>query len=195
MGFFDQTVQLVKHHESRVQVFRRLMHGKKSLHVGCADWPIYDPERNLHLALLSTIPNLHGYDKDEATLQKMSTLMPNALLASHLQRLSPPYEFILAPEVVEHVCNAGLFLEELCSLADQSTTIMLTAPNAFAPAHMSRNQATPTSFTEIVHPDHAYWFSPFTLGNLVRKALPDAIIKETGLLENETMVYVLFSKA
>ena len=37
--------------KSRDQIFTRMLAGKKVLHIGYADWPITDPEANLHVQL------------------------------------------------------------------------------------------------------------------------------------------------
>jgi hypothetical protein len=94
------------------------------------------------------------------------------------------------------VNNVEGFLMSLVQCCNNSTKLLITAPNAFCNSHISRNKDNLNSFIEIVHPDHNAWYSPYTLQNTIKKTYNsnniDVIIDEIGLLENETMVYVLF---
>ena len=35
----------------RLPLFEKFLKDKKVLHVGCADWPIFKPDKNLHIEL------------------------------------------------------------------------------------------------------------------------------------------------
>jgi hypothetical protein len=44
MSYYDQTVECDSRlqHVPRFEVFKTLLAGKKVLHIGCADWPVFD---------------------------------------------------------------------------------------------------------------------------------------------------------
>ena len=75
------------------------------------------------------------------------------------------FDVIVAPEIIEHVNNVGLFLESAKMLFSPETTMIITTPNAF------RLNAVPYNVLgyEYVHPDHNYWFSWKTLHTLCEK--------------------------
>ena len=50
----------------RLQFFENYCQGKKVLHFGCTDWPIFKPETNLHIQLskdrfLGLLISMHNY--------------------------------------------------------------------------------------------------------------------------------------
>ena len=76
------------------------------------------------------------------------------------------FDLVLAPEVLEHVDNSGLFLGNLHALLDEGGELLVSVPNAFRVETLLgllRGQ-------ERVHPDHIYWFSYHTVTNLLRRA-------------------------
>ncbi|MGF6904349.1 hypothetical protein P3T22_005638 [Paraburkholderia sp. GAS348] len=72
------------------------------------------------------------------------------------------------PEVIEHVGNVATFLEQIDRI--DFGTVVITVPDAVQcyPRHFDFADRDDT-FVEIVHPDHNYWFTPYTLLNVVRK--------------------------
>jgi 2-polyprenyl-3-methyl-5-hydroxy-6-metoxy-1,4-benzoquinol methylase len=196
-NFFEQIIQITRH-KRRVPFFKGLITNKRTLHIGCADWPIFNSSNNLHIELLTENPLIEGYDVDHATIQQMRThpLLENAVL--HTELPSTCYDILLIPETIEHVDNVGIFLMSLLSLVNASSRILITAPNAFCEGHIGAVYSpTPDTVLETVHPDHNCWYSVYTLPNVIRKIynrnhIP-VTLHEIGVLENDSMVYVLFS--
>ena len=194
-SFFEQHVKVTTRGD-RVTYFKDLIQGKNVLHIGCADWPIYNPEQNLHIQLCTANPLVEGFDVNKAVIEQMKT-HPN-LIGKELYSTLPDkkYDLLLVPETIEHVNNVEGFLMGLNKCVSPGKPILITAPNAFCANHMGRNRNTETNFVEIVHPDHNCWYSPYTLANAIRKSYVanglTVTFQEIGTVENETMVYCLF---
>jgi hypothetical protein len=193
--FFRQTLKYTNK-PNRIEYFADLIQNKKAIHYGCADWPIFNISNNLHYKLLSTNPTLIGYDIDKPTIEQMKGLkeFDNKTLVSELTEIKEKLDIVIAPETIEHVFNVENFILELSKIGQE---VLITAPNALCHDHYYRNTDEYPLFTEIVHPDHKYWFSLYTLMNCIKSILLkhkiEHEIKEIGFLENKTMVFCLYS--
>lgn len=195
-SFFEQKMRYVDR-SVRLTYFQELISGKKALHYGCADWPIFDINTSLHYKLIRSNPNIIGYDIDKDTIDLMRTLevFKNCYLTHDLKTITNDiFDIIIAPETIEHVFDVESFILEISSIGKQ---ILITAPNALCKDHFYRNNDDGQYFTEIVHPDHKYWFSLYTLQNCIKLVLDrhkkNYQINEIGFLENRTMVYCLYT--
>lgn len=194
--FFKQKLAYVDR-ANRISYFQELISDKKVLHYGCADWPIFDINTNLHYKLIASNPSVVGYDIDKDTIKLMQNLdvfKNHHLVYDYNNIRSHSFDLIIAPETIEHVFDIESFILELSSIGKQ---ILITAPNALCEHHFHRNADDGQYFTEIVHPDHKYWFSLYTLQNSISLVLDrhnkKYIIDEIGFLENRTMVYCLYN--
>lgn len=143
--------------------------GQRVLHVGCVDSPIFNPESNLHLSLLRSgvCTELIGVDTDEQGIRQLASFCDRPLYTD-LTQINQPVDIVLIPEVLEHVGNVATFLEQIDQLDFKN--VIITVPDAVSchPRHFDF-AATDEIFVEIVHPDHNYWFTPYTLLNVLRK--------------------------
>jgi len=203
-GFFLQRLRMADSLTSRLDLFLPLVKGKKVLHVGCVDSPIFDPNNNLHLILASHASELHGLDIDTAGLVELQKHFNGAYFDSVDACLQngTHYDLVLVPETIEHVPNAESFLKDIDRVPCDS--IAITAPCIYGwwqygvMSHKEKGQSfgpygwllNPGSFVEEVHPDHKYWFSPYTLTNLVESATPWQI-QSVQLLENGRQICVV----
>jgi hypothetical protein len=193
MSFFEQKINYIDRGD-RFTFFSNLIKDKRAMHYGCADWPVFDINTNLHYKLLQVNKDLVGYDIDRETIKLMKSL--NEFKDCHLttKKSKTHYDILLAPETIEHVFDIESFILEVSLITN---TIVITAPNALCEQHYSRNLDNGSEWTEIVHPDHKYWFSPYTLMNSIRMVLDRNNIKHTidevGFLEARTMVYCKYS--
>lgn len=194
--FFQQKLKYIDR-SSRLDFFNSMIKDKRALHYGCADWPIFDINTNLHYKLITSNPSVVGYDIDKDTIQLMQNLdvFKNCHLVYDYNNMrSYSFDLIIAPETIEHVFDVESFIIELSSIGKQ---ILVTAPNALCEHHFYRNNDDGQYFTEIVHPDHKYWFSLYTLQNSIRLVLDKHnkkyTVDEIGFLENRTMVYCLYT--
>jgi len=193
-NFFSQKIQICDLN-NRNDFFLKNIKNKKCLHVGCADWPIYNPKNNLHLFLCNNHKYIDGYDVDEHTINIMtkSGIYPENSLFHTL----PPkkYEILLIPETIEHVMNVESFFLSMTRLIDKEIEIIVTGPNCFRKQQESQvYQINQNEWIERVHSDHNCWFSIFTLPNFVEKCYRNSGFNfealKIGTLENTTMVFL-----
>jgi len=151
----------------RTHVFSQLLAGKRVLHVGYADWPITDLQSNLHVALDSVCAQLDGLDPNDEAAAAIGPLVRGRLF-TEWQQVSGSYDVVLVPEVIEHIGNLEDFLRAVDSV--DFSAALLTVPDAFScrDRHFDYNAASST-FVEVVHPDHNFWFTPYTFTNIIRK--------------------------
>lgn len=151
--------------------------GKRVLHLGCVDAGVLEEKWEkgilLHQRLAEVTSELWGMDIDREGINFLQSKgVANLVIAdvTHPQELTPllnvPFDIIVAGEIVEHLLNPGAFLEAIKSLMQPAKTeLIVTVPNAYgidSLVNMMRG-------IEYVHPDHNYWFSYYTITNLMRK--------------------------
>lgn len=174
----------------RLDFFSFLCRGQKVLHVGCSDYPLFNPATNLHLRLHPHCRELDGLDTDTAGIAQLSLLAPGNYF-SDAGQVTGSYDLLLVPETIEHVDNIRLFLEGLSGIRFRQC--LITAPNAFLPNDNGNHWTASGSYVEHVHPDHTCWFSPATLSACIRK-FTGWRIDELLLLDNHSMVGCLCSQ-
>ncbi len=155
-----------------------LASGKRVLHFGFLDSIFLEQKISnatlLHLKLKEQATALYGVDINGEVLAKYRLLtgdFNNCLfdiaedeIPSELQQ---EFDLILFPEVLEHVPNPGLVLTNLCILCQRNNArLCLTVPNSFDMyAFMTAMHGV-----ELVHPEHCYYFTPYTLSRLIQMA-------------------------
>lgn len=149
--------------------------GKRVLHIGCTDHPRFNPEKNLHISLSKgELAALHGLDVDAEGIETLRQYVDGPYFTSYDQ-VTESYDVVLAPEVMEHVLDAGSFLKQLMSI--DTNEIIITVPNAIDWIQQNMSQfgrrqiEGKRCFIETVHADHCYYFSPMTLATIVQKAI------------------------
>jgi hypothetical protein len=151
---------------SRIDVFTQICAGKRVLHVGCTDWPITDLGHSLHLQL-DRVCQLDGFDTHDEAFPGMRPHLAGQLYA-RWQDLPGGYDIVLVPEVLEHVPDVADFLRRLDDL--QAGAYVITVPDAYSCCNRHFEYAQQDAvFTEVVHPDHNCWYTPYTLRNVIRK--------------------------
>lgn len=183
-NFWTQRVEIVKIN-SKYDYFKSICTEKNVIHFGCTDWPIFDPNTNLHIWLNNICNELTGFDIDLGGIEELKKFVDKEYYSEFSQLTGKKFDVCIVPETIEHVQNISLFLADIGKI--NADKIIITGPNCFAPDHMQRNTSTATSFIEIVHPDHNCWFSPFTLKNVITK-YSSLDVDRVFLLEDETMV-------
>jgi len=149
--------------------------GRRVLHIGCTDYPLtrsrIENKNLLHSLLASRAQSLIGCDKDDAGLEVMRSLMPQHLFFSvdvetknaFCAFKKNDFDFVMAPDVLEHLLNPGLFLENLHYFSSD-TLFIITVPSAFS---LKRLGFLALTGREHVHPDHVAYFSVSTLTRLI----------------------------
>lgn len=152
---------------NRYDVLRTMCHGKRVLHVGCADWPITDPRTSLHLVLESVCAKLDGVDPHVEALEQLAPFTKGRLFSS-LTEVTDSYDVVLVPEVMEHVANVAEFLDQLYAI--DAGMFLISVPDAFqCRGHHFDYVADSQTFIEVVHPDHNVWYTPYTFANTIKK--------------------------
>lgn len=151
----------------REEIFGKLLAGKKVLHVGYADWPVTDASASLHVQLDKVCAKLDGIDPHDEADAVLKPLVRGKFFRSW-DEIKGKYDVLLVPEVMEHVDNVRDFLEELDRAP--AKRVIITVPDAVQcrQGHFDFDKEH-KAVVEVIHPDHNYWFSPYTLANLVRK--------------------------
>lgn len=161
--FYTQKINITNVEESRFNFLENICKNKKVLHIGCADSMTFGIGHNLHIKLEKIASELHGMDTDVEEIKKLIEVSPGQYFTD-FNSCNQNYDLVLAPEVLEHVYNAKKFLDQIFSLNFKE--LLITVPNIL---HYNKEMIqTDTCSTEIVHPDHKYWFSPYTLYNIIK---------------------------
>jgi hypothetical protein len=96
---------------------------KSVLHLGCTDYPLtrsaIEQNRLLHQRLAGSASSIVGVDADEAGIKELRKLMPGyEFVFFNAERLTDcvelkhrRFDLVVAADILEHVCNAGRFLE------------------------------------------------------------------------------------
>ena len=189
-AFFVQNVK-AKNAEDRLALFKKYCQGKSVLHFGCTDYPIFNPDSNLHMQLNEYVEELYGFDIDEPGIEILKKYVDKPYYSTIEQLGDKHFDVCLIPETIEHVDNIREFLEGISVI--NCDKFIITAPNCFSKLHMERNTWRGDMFEEIIHPDHNCWFSAYTLNNVVKKYTP-LIPVETYLTGGDTMVCVVCDK-
>lgn len=186
--YWIQELKVKKTHD-RMNVFFPYMQNKKVLHIGCSDYPIFNPKSNLHLKLKDICSELHGMDVDAKGIEVLSGYFPGKYFED-LVSVDNDYDTILVPETIEHVDNVAIFLNQISKL--KANTFIISAPNCFN--NYFKHGIIKEKFVEFVHPDHNYWFSPYTLKNTIEKYSNLRVI-DVYLSNNDLMVICVCSKS
>ena len=177
--------------ENRITYFEELCLNKTVLHFGCTDWPIFDPENNLHIKLSKSAKILHGFDIDKEGIENLKKYVDQEYFSDFCEISNIEYDICLVPETIEHVDNVRTFLEGLSTI--NTKLFIITAPNCFSKEHLSRNFYGEDFFIEVVHPDHNCWYSPYTLKNQIEK-YSKLKVNKVYLLEEDKMICCEASK-
>jgi len=170
MSYFEQKLQLdvSKQTQDRFRYFTDICKEKSVLHVGFVDYPITDPKMNMHLMVDKVCQSLVGIDPNYETYKDVKPLLKHPEMYGDYSNVATrKFDIVIVPEVIEHVGNVEDFLKQLNSL--QFDKLYISAPNAFECTQNGRYNHTTGQWTENIHPDHNYWFSPYTLNNTVLK--------------------------
>lgn len=166
------------------------MQRKKVLHLGCVDEGLTEERIKtgnlLHIRLMEVAKEVWGVDISEKGIKLLRKYGIKNLVIGNIEHIDQieelrqqEFDIILATEVLEHLNNPGLFLQNVKKLFSPNTVMIITVPNGL--------RLTGLGYTlkgyEFVHPDHNYWFSYKTL---------DTLLKKNGYRIEEMLVYSFF---
>jgi len=157
---------------------------KKILHIGCGGGDRYfdDKYNHLHINFINQGMNIDGVDIRKDIIDDMKIKFPNNNFYNSISEIKDEYEneydVVLLPEVLEHVDNMRLFLDELFSI--NAKTFFISVPNC--EGYKDKFKRIKDNISEEVHPEHYYWFSAYTLFNSVKQYITD--------MDNTSMFYL-----
>jgi len=151
--------------------------GKNILHLGFVDHlPLIDKkieEDNwLHQKLIKSSNLCFGIDINEEGITYIQhkygidNLYAVNVVLDEIPKeiLDIKFDYILIPDVIEHIGNPVDFLEAICErFKNNAEKIILTTPNAFR----WNNFMNSFKNIEVINTDHRFWFTPFTLSKIV----------------------------
>lgn len=152
--------------------------GKRVVHFGFLDSIFLERKladgNLLHSRLGKVASDLYGVDINDPLLEQYRSStgdrknliwdIADGVIPQQLQR---SFDLILFPEVLEHVPNPGLVLDNLAALCRSTgASLCLTVPNGFD----MYNFMAAMHGVELIHPEHCYTFTPFTIRKLVQLA-------------------------
>lgn len=185
---------------SRVRYMRELCLHKNALHVGCTDFPVFNPESNLHIQLKDYCQQLDGLDTDIEGMRKLSEYVQGRFY-SDVKDIKGTYDIVLVPETIEHVPNIQEFLSSLDSV--RFSNIFFTAPCLIGWSHCFNYRdvkgrahqllAEADEYIEEIHPDHKAWFTQYTLANCIEQ-YTNWRINSVMFLEGKRMVGIHCTK-
>lgn len=179
--FWVQTTPVVQRGGTRIDHLEEWMPlDRRHLHVGCADWPIFDPDTNLHLGWLAKGYMVDGYDTERRGLKQIREHSPRGSLFASIGpwMTERDYDCLLVPEVIEHVRDVGAFLWELGHI--RAERFAITTPNALnLRAYVHESVAY-----ETIHPDHNCWFTPYTLKKVLHSYSQGWEVTELLIVDN-----------
>lgn len=171
----QKTIELVQ----RVDFIKKMCTGKKTLHLGCTNFP-YTREAIasgmlLHFDLEKEAKELYGFDSDQEGLDILSETGGKNLYRADLEKLeevplAETFDVIIAGEMIEHLANPGLFLRGIQRFMNSETKLVITTVNAYSALrfliYALRGKG---GVNEPVHPDHVAYYSYKTLNMLLTK--------------------------
>jgi len=159
---------------NRIDFILDICQKKRVLHVGFSDYPYTEQKIKdgalLHIQLKKVTANLIGLDVDENVIrQYISITNDERVFKGDITHAYPGEakafqpELILISEVLEHLKDPHKAMDVLYQNFPSGTQVLITVPNytALDTISASLNQ------TESIHPHHHWYFSPFTLRQLL----------------------------
>jgi 2-polyprenyl-3-methyl-5-hydroxy-6-metoxy-1,4-benzoquinol methylase len=163
--------------EGRMQFVINQCRGQRVLHIGCVDTGVlrerFERGELLHQKLNAVARDLWGSDINEDGLRFLKdrgytqlALADASFIGENPDLQTQIFDIIVATELMEHLSNPGMFLDSLKQLMEPDQThLIVSVPNAFR----LRSLVYLLRRIEYVHPDHNYWYSSYTIMNLLKK--------------------------
>ena len=164
----------------RVDYLLARARGRRVLHLGCTNAPYTDQSLRdgslLHLKLRDVAAELHGTDLDSTGLATLASLGVTNLHQGDLVTLrdtlsSVPFDLVIAGEIIEHVPDAGAFVQSTHAVMGPQSTLIVSTVNAYCAFRMVQYAVRGRAgHAEPVHPDHVAYYSQSTLAHLLRQS-------------------------
>jgi predicted TPR repeat methyltransferase len=156
--------------------------GQRVVDVGCVDSGLLEEHTGsgelMHKQIAGVARAILGVDIDAQGIERLRQLgfsnvieadlsVSSAAVMREAERLMQGCDIIACGEVLEHVPNAGALLKGIGEVARAfDAAAIITVPNAFS----IKGVLAVLAGTEIVHPDHKYYFSWRTVRSLLEQS-------------------------
>jgi hypothetical protein len=154
--------------------------GQSVLHIGCVDHnpALIDAKEAkgiwLHRHLCDSARYCFGVDTDHESIAYVRDTLGfrdvaalDVLSESHEILDTTQWDWLLLPDVLEHIGNPADFLGRLRTrFAENASGLIVSVPNALR----FRNFKHAMRGRETINTDHRFWFTPYTLTKLVSLA-------------------------
>lgn len=148
-----------------------LVKNKDVLDVGCIEHSINAIEDNpfwVH-SFLRDNSNVLGIDILEKEVKIFKSAGYNMKVANaEMFKLRKKFEVVFAGELIEHLSNPGLFLQQSKKHLKNDGLLILTTPNTFYTPRML-SYGCKMDDDPIVNGEHVNWYSPSTLATLLER--------------------------
>ena len=164
----------------------RLCTHKNVLHLGFADYPFTEGKiknnQLLHLHLKAVTDKLYGIDIEERAVTMYKQLTGDESVSAMdindiPDNIFKQFEVIVAGEILEHLSNPLSLISKLESKMKKGQTLLITVPNYLA----LDNIAATLHSKESVHPDHYWYFSPYTILKLFDNSIWEMVSLDFGM--------------
>ena len=150
--------------------------GRRVLHLGCLDWPVHCERLAngtwLHRKLGQVAAEIVGIDlAADAIAEVQRQGYGHDIHVGDAERLDEVasrfgrFDVVVAGELIEHLNNAGRFMESAKDVLVPDGRLLITTPSAFCLRRMLR---IPFG-SESVHRDHVCYYSHATLSTLAER--------------------------
>lgn len=158
----------------RIARIQELCRGKRVLDVGCcnhSNFELIDQGGFLHAEITKVAGSVVGFDNDSESIKGMiaqgfKVVQGNAenIPAANLGQ----FDVVVAGELIEHLSNAGLFLDSAHASLKPGGLLIATVPNAWA---FSRVKQLYKGLDDLLwtHPQHTCWYSRATALELFQR--------------------------
>jgi 2-polyprenyl-3-methyl-5-hydroxy-6-metoxy-1,4-benzoquinol methylase len=165
---------LPKTENERLQAILDEVRGREILHVGCVNHRVpqnsSEARLNLHYQLCSRFDDCHvvGLDIEAEAIEQLAAKDFEVVCAdAHNLPYRQEFDTIVAGELLEHLQNPGIFLGSCAHALKPSGRLVLSTPNVFTPMLFLMYLK---NYQRAFNPDHAAWFCPQTLRELLRRS-------------------------
>lgn len=159
-------MKMVKH---KFDIMLKYLGDKEILDLGCVDH-IAIKENNkawVHKFLIKHAKSVIGVDFEEAEVQTLNKMGYNIVHADvETMDLNRQFDVIVAGELIEHVNNQGIFLNNVRKHLKPKGYFILTTPNCFSFRNILRSFLFGKT---LINPQHTLWHCSTTLTQLLER--------------------------
>ncbi|MGA9882240.1 MAG: methyltransferase domain-containing protein [Candidatus Acidiferrales bacterium] len=158
---------------ARIEALLREVRGPEILHVGCVGHKVAESAAELahffhhQLCLSFAGGNVLGIDIDRVGLARMEAMgFRVAIGDAQNLNFNSRFDTIVAGELIEHLQNPGAFLQGVARGLKPGGRLVLSTPNVFS---VMLNLMFWKNSDHAFNPEHALWFCPQTLREILRR--------------------------